>query len=84
MIFKRLILKNYFVFIMDASETLETDPNSWEYKEKTLNALMSKFKFTTLQPVERKKRVSEIRLLMNILKITIILMCFNFHSVFQI
>ncbi len=33
---------------------LETDP---EYKEKLLNSLMSKFKFTSLAPIERIKKV---------------------------
>lgn len=33
---------------------LETDP---DYKEKLLNSLMSKFKFTSLAPIERIKKV---------------------------
>jgi hypothetical protein len=34
---------------------LENDP---KYKENLLNSLMSKFKFTTLEPIERKKKVN--------------------------
>jgi len=40
---------------MDSSTViLENDPS---YKEKLLNSLMSKFKFTSLPPIERKKQV---------------------------